>query len=100
MSKIIETLKTQTMQAKLKKYGIKHLWLFWSYAVWNNTKDSDIDLLYDYSDAHPSTFEWWWLFSALPFLEEQLWRKVDLVNIKYIDPLIEKDILWSKKQIF
>lgn len=100
MSTIIKNLQKTTIQAQLQRYWIRHLRLFGSHAKWKSTMSSDVDLLYDFTDEDPSQLEWRWLFSALPYLENMLKKKIDLVNIKYIDPLLEKEIMDTKQLIF
>lgn len=100
MSIVIDSLQDKTVQAQLHKYWIKHLRLFGSYAKWKNNISSDIDLLYDFTDQDPSQLDWRGLFSALPYLENILKKKIDLINIKYIDPLLEEEIMNTKQLVF
>ncbi len=72
---------------------IKHLYLVWSYSRWEETTESDIDLVYEKNDK----IRVWWIkfINAKILLEQKLWKKLDLVNSDYIysdlKSYIEKD---------
>jgi hypothetical protein len=94
----MQSLQNWNIQLKLRDYGINRLWIFGSYASHWHTNESDIDLLYEIDYGQP--YEWRWPISALWFLEDQFGKKVDLINIDSIHPLLEKSILSTKKLIF
>ena len=85
-------------QKELSKYNIKHLRLFWSQIKWTDTKNSDIDLLYECDWEKKS--QWRWIISAKLFLEDLLWKECDMISIDNIHNLIEKEVLSSKKIIW
>lgn len=77
---------------ELKRYGVKEIGLFGSYARGDAHSDSDVDLLVDIAKGH-KTFR---NFLALSyFLEELLGTKVDLVTKQSLSPYIGPHILDS-----
>ncbi|MFP4465694.1 MAG: nucleotidyltransferase family protein [Candidatus Goldiibacteriota bacterium] len=71
-----------------KEFKIKEIAVFGSYARNEQTEDSDMDILVEFSE--PVGFEF---FRAQRFLEEKLGIKVDLVTRDAIKPAIEESIL-------
>ncbi|HOV14637.1 MAG TPA: nucleotidyltransferase family protein [Spirochaetota bacterium] len=72
-----------------ERYGIKKIGLFGSYARNEATEDSDIDLIYE-NDSEKS-------MSYIDFVEldeyltKSFNKKVELVNYKYMNPIIKKN---------
>ena len=95
---IITKLKSQEVMDELKSRQIKHLWIFGSFAKWNWTEDSDVDLLYEYQEKNDSNL-WFSFFKNEIFLENILGINVDLVDKDYIDKYIKNEILSSIKPI-
>lgn len=85
------------MKKYLKKNGIKKISLFWSFARWEDTKDSDVDFLYE----REKKCKMWYLeyFDIIDFFEKLLWRKVDFVSKKHLNGLIKDKILSNKIDI-
>jgi len=93
----IQNIKKLLNSPEIKKIfeemWLDHLYLVGSYARWENKEKSDIDLLYSRSRKKG--------ISALAFmkkkseLEQKLWKKIDMVNEKYvyqdIKPYLEQD---------
>lgn len=71
-------------------FGIKFIGLFGSYARGNETKDSDIDILYNIEKGKKlSMFKYLKIVSQL---EEQFHKKIDLVRFNIINPKIKSRI--------
>jgi hypothetical protein len=71
---ILEFLEKNAEQ--LKKYGVKQIGLFGSFATGKNTNNSDIDILAEFKVGE-KTFDNY--MDLKFFLEDKLKRKVDLV---------------------
>ena len=89
---ILEFLDKNTGQ--IKKYGVKQIGLFGSFATGRNTNNSDIDILVEF-EAGEKTFDNY--MDLKFFLEDKLKRKVDLVIEKNIKPELKKEILRTVK---
>ena len=74
----------------LKNYSIKKIGLFGSFANNKNTLNSDVDIVYETSTKDLSLSQ---LFQIEEELEKQFNRSIDLVNIKYMNPLIKRRAL-------
>ncbi|MDD5731446.1 MAG: nucleotidyltransferase domain-containing protein [Patescibacteria group bacterium] len=78
-----------------QKNGIKYLGLFGSYARGDYSKDSDIDLLYEFEKGKIKSL--FGLADIQISLEKKLGKKVDLVGRNYIKerlkPYIYEDLL-------
>lgn len=78
-----------------RRYSIEKIGIFGSFANNRNNQNSDIDIVYETSSKDLT-------FSQLLNLEDELKsqfkREVDLVNFKYMNPLIKrkaiKDIIY------
>ena len=91
---VITFLKSKECVDFFKKYWIKKVDLFWSYARWEETKNSDLDLLVSCNEICR--------FKDFLIIEDFLIKKL---NIKFVDiwehisinkiiwPYIEKDLL-------
>lgn len=90
---IINKLNSREFRNIFDELWILHLYLVGSYSRSENTKDSDIDLVYEKN----SKIRVWWIkfINSKNLLEEKLWKKIDLVNNLYIysdlKSSIEKD---------
>jgi len=89
---ILEFLEKNAEQ--LKKYGVKQIGLFGSFATGRNTNNSDIDILVEFK-AGEKTFDNY--MDLKFFLEDKLKRKVDLVIEKNIKPELKNEILSTVK---
>jgi len=95
---IPEKLASSEVQILLREHNIQRLYLVGSYARWQQTYESDIDLVYTISDQG--------YISGLRFiamkheLERILWRSVDLVEEKFINRNVKKHLEQDKLQIF
>jgi len=81
----------------LRKYEVKRIGLFGSYARGDQKKNSDIDFLVEFEKP---VFE---NFMDLAFyLEELFGRKVELItngNLSpYIQPYVEKEVKWHETE--
>jgi len=78
-----------------KKYAIDKLGLFGSFATHTHGTKSDIDIVYETSSKGLSFSQ---LFALENELEDAFSKKIDLVNIKYMNPLIKrkaiKDVIY------
>jgi len=95
---IIKKLSQNDVIQKCKNSGIEHLRLFGSFAMWDETEDSDIDLLYKYNSNMKKISRW--IRNIYPYFENLFGKKIDLVSIDAVDSLIYEDINKSKKFIF
>lgn len=71
-----------------KKYKVKSIGLFGSFARDEANEDSDIDILVEFSGNIG-----WEFIDLKEFLEESLEREVDLVTIEALKPELKEDIL-------
>lgn len=92
---VLEYLKSQKADLE-KKYFIRNIGLFGSFARNDQTQDSDIDIIYEVRDNKNLTFSQ--LFEIESKLQKKFNRKIELVNYKYMNPLIkykaEKEIIY------
>jgi len=89
---IIETLKKHKEFIQ-KKYTVKKIGIFGSYAKGTQKKSSDIDILVEFDTP---TYD---NFIDLAFYLEKLYeKKIDLITIKglspYILPYVEEEVVW------
>ena len=97
---VIKFLKSKEVSEMFDKYAITKVYVFWSYARWEATNDSDLDLMIDWdNNIYKMT-----LFDYIDiekYFQEKIWvKKVDIwtkrsIN-KHIYPYIEKDLLQIK----
>ncbi len=73
-----------------ERYGVKNTGIFGSIVRGTETQRSDIDILVEFEEGK-ETFKNY--MSLKFFLEDTLGRKVDLVIIETLKPLIKEDIL-------
>ncbi|MEK6690071.1 MAG: nucleotidyltransferase family protein [Nitrospirota bacterium] len=85
----IEILKRQEGAIK-KKYGVKKIGIFGSFARGEGKKGSDIDVLIELEDGY-ETFDNY--MDLKYFLEDLFGRKVDLVTVEALKPQLKDDIL-------
>jgi len=75
---------------ELRRYGVKEIGLFGSYARGDSRRDSDVDLLVDIEKEHKTLRN----FLALNYyLEDLLGTKVDLITKQSLSPYIGPHIL-------
>lgn len=78
---------------ELRRYNIKRIGLFGSYAHNNASENSDIDFLVEYQHGKKSLTNF---LELIDFLEQSFHKDVELVTresvSKYIFPYIEKEI--------
>jgi len=77
---------------EIKKYGVKSIGLFGSYARGEQRDDSDIDILVEFN-ANALTFRNY--MGLASFLEKVLGKKVDLVIKGDIKPALRESIIGS-----
>ncbi len=95
---IIEMLKTKEIKKIFEKINIEHLYLVGSFARWENTEKSDLDLVYERWEK--SRIGWLEFMKNKLLLEEKLNIKIDLVNEKYIYKDIREKIEKDKILIY
>lgn len=90
----IETIKKHKADIK-KRYGVKKIGVFGSYARGEQTETSDIDLLVEFENPTFDNF-----MDLLFFLEGLFGKDVDLITTSgmspYIRPNIEKEVVWCE----
>lgn len=80
----------------LKPFNPKKIGIFGSYSRGENTKESDIDILYSFENA-VGLFK---LIALKEDLEKKLQKKVDLVSEKYAHPKLKPFIMNDLKIIY
>ncbi len=93
---IIKIIQSIQVRKYLNRHGIKHISLFWSYLKWQQNKTSDIDLIYEQEVNKDIWLEY---FTIINYLQKKLWKKIDFVEIKYINKHLKEDILKNKLDI-
>ncbi len=78
----------------LENYKIERMLLFGSYAQGKADKSSDVDIIYNTTGDSKLSFREY--SDLLYFIEDSLGKKVDLINIKNLNPVIFLD---AKNQI-
>lgn len=90
---IINILKEN--RAILRKYKVKRLGLFGSFARRAQKRRSDIDFLVEFEETTFDNF-----MSTVFFLESLFDREVDLITrdslSPYIRPYVEKEVMWCE----
>ena len=78
-SNILNTLKT--LKEKYKGSGFFIVGVFGSYARGEETKDSDIDILYDLNKKFVSTYGGWGSISKLDSIKTEIKDMLDIQNV-------------------
>ena len=89
INNITEYLK-QRKEEFIKNYSIEKIGLFGSFANGKNTLNSDIDIVYETSSKDLTLSQF---FQIEEELNKQFNRNIDLVNLKYMNPLIKRKAL-------
>ena len=85
----IELLKKNEHEIK-KRFGVRKIGIFGSFARGEEKEESDIDILVEFQDNY-KTFD---NYMGLKFFLEDLFdRKIDLVTIDALRPQLKDDIL-------
>jgi len=95
---MLNRLRRPDIKKLFNKNNVKHIYLVWSFSRWEETIDSDIDLIYEEWDRSI-----WWLFNFIKMknnLEKILLKKVDLVDNNSINKYYKKSIEQNKILIF
>ena len=78
-----------------KKFGVRRLGIFGSFARGEQTKKSDVDVLVDFLPGRETYHNF---MNLADFLEELCGRKVDILSEKWTSPLlkpyIDQDVIW------
>jgi len=85
----IRRILKEQIEILQERYKVKKIGIFGSYIHGDNKTDSDIDILVEFS-VPPDIFEF---IRLEEFLSNLLGRKVDLVSIKALKPMIKENIL-------
>lgn len=84
--------KTIKHWSEIRKFGVKRLWLFGSYAKGKPKEKSDIDIIVEFEKGM-KTFD---NYMALKFFLEDLFgAEVDLITVEALKPRI-KDAIWKE----
>lgn len=95
---IKKLLNNKNVLKRFKENNVKHLYLVGSYSRWEETENSDIDLIYE--------LDKWWYVSGFGFikmkldLEEELDIKIDLVERDFINKTFKEQLEKDKILIF
>lgn len=85
---IIEERLKQNKPVLAEKFHVKEIGLFGSFVRGEQTKDSDVDILVEFSGPIG-----WGFLDLKEYLEDILGRPVDLVTKDALKPMIRDDIL-------
>lgn len=89
MVKAIEILKKHEGEMK-KKYGVRKIGMFGSFARGEGKEESDIDILVEFKEGF-KTFDNY--MDLKYFLQDLFNRKVDLVTVQALKPQLKETIL-------
>ncbi|MCX6584543.1 MAG: nucleotidyltransferase domain-containing protein [Candidatus Aminicenantes bacterium] len=93
---ILNFLKNKKEEFK-NTFSIEQIGLYGSYSRGDQTADSDIDIVYVLKDGNK--FGYFEYLELDEMLSRQFKKKVELVNYKYMNPIIkhraEKDIIYA-----
>ena len=79
------------------RYHIKELKLIGSFSTNTYTDQSDVDIIYSLKDNTKLNFKMY--MELLYWLEDNFGRKVDLININNINPIILKSVSGSMQVV-
>jgi len=95
---VIMTIDKKKISKIFKDNNITYAALFGSYAHGNQTKDSDVDILFDYDQNHSlSLFD---IVGIQQKIEVLLNKNVDFIPMKGLKPEIKEEILTSATTIY
>jgi len=97
-NELLDRLRDKQLKDIFTQNNIKHLYLVWSYAKWNFSESSDIDLLYEENEDSNNT-----LFTILnlkSILEKYLNKSVDIADINFLNKYYKESILKNKILLF
>jgi predicted nucleotidyltransferase len=90
---VIDILKSHEREMK-KRFGIKRIGLFGSFARGEQKDASDVDILVEFEEPTFDNF-----INLAFFLEDLFSRRVELVTpdslSPYIAPYVEKEVVWA-----
>jgi predicted nucleotidyltransferase len=90
---VIDILKSHEREIK-KRFGVKRIGLFGSFARGEQKDTSDVDILVEFEEPTFDNF-----MNLAFFLEDLLNRRVELVTpdslSPYIAPYVEKEVVWA-----
>lgn len=92
----IITKVREAVQADPNKDYIQSIYLFGSFLHGNNNDESDIDLLFEMK----KTMSLFKIFATQERFEQQLGRKVELIEKESLDKYIKNDVLAEAKKIY
>lgn len=90
---IIQKLSSSDIKKELQKYNIKHIRISWSTARWENTADSDLDIIYeaDYRNFGSERNRWpIWAYEYLSWIFSQ---KIDIMSKTWIRSWAKESLL-------
>lgn len=89
----VDILKSHEREIK-KRFGVKRIGLFGSFARGEQKDTSDVDILVEFEDPTFDNF-----MNLAFFLEDLFSRRVELVTpdslSPYIAPYVEKEVVWA-----
>lgn len=90
---VIDILKSHEREIK-KRFGVKRIGLFGSFARGEQKDTSDVDILVEFEEPTFDNF-----MNLAFFLEDLLSRRVELVTpdslSPYIAPYVKKEVVWA-----
>lgn len=90
---VIDILKSHEREMK-KRFGVKRIGLFGSFAKGEQKDTSDVDILVEFEEPTFDNF-----MNLAFFLEDLFSRRVELVTpdslSPYIAPYVEKEVVWA-----
>lgn len=86
--------KIEENKNEIRKFGVKSLALFGSYAYEDNNKNSDIDLLVEFKKGRGLFDDY---FKLMHFLEDLFEKDIDLVKQNLIKESIRSSIMEGRR---
>jgi len=91
---VLNILKSHENEIK-KKFGVRRVGIFGSYARGEENETSDVDVLVEFEEPTFRNF-----MGLVFFLEDLFGREVDLVTTgglsPYVRPHVEREVVWSE----
>lgn len=98
-AKNMEDIKSfiQSNREEIASYGVKRIGIFGSYIRGAQTRESDINVLVEFSPGQKSYKNF---INLAYFLEDELGREVELVTIESLSPYLKDAILETVEYVF
>jgi len=98
MEQILKNIDYEELDRICKKYSIRELSVFGSYAKGNNTEDSDLDILVDFKSLEGISL--FTLSTIKENLADMFHKNIDLVLKSGLKKLIRDEVIHSSKVFY